>query len=161
MSHPSDNDLVEFVHAETEMLDQQQFDEWLDLFAEDGYYWMPLAFGQQDARLHASLLYEDKLLLKVRVERLKGLRTFSQQPKSRCHHLMQTPRVVERDEAAGRYVVRHAWHYVEYRQDVQTLFAGWSRHELVRNAEGKLKIRLKRVDLLNCDGALGNMQLFI
>jgi hypothetical protein len=27
--------------------------------------------------------------------------------------------------------------------------------------EGKLKIRLKRVDLVNCDAAFGNIQLFM
>ena len=54
-----------------------------------------------------------------------------------------------------------SFHYVEWRQDVQTLYAGWERFELVRDGQGRLRIRLKRVDLLNCDGALGNMQLFI
>ena len=122
---------------------------------------MPLAPDQQDSRLHASLMYEDKLLLKVRIERLNGMRTFSQQPASRSHHLIQRPKVIERDEANGVYRVQSAWHYVEWRMDVQTLFAGWTRHDLVRGADGRLRIRLKRVQLLNCDGVLGNIQLFI
>ena len=74
------------------MLDELRFEDWLDLYTEDGHYWMPLAHGQTDAKLHASLMYEDKLL-RVRVERLAGQRTFSQQPKSRCHHLLQAPTV--------------------------------------------------------------------
>ena len=156
-----DEDLIDFVYDEAAMLDEHRFDDWLELFTEDGFYWMPLAPDQRDARLHASLLYEDRLLLKVRIERLNGLRTFSQQPASRCHHLIQRPKVLERDDQQGRYVVHSAWHYVEWRMDVQTLFAGWSRHELVRDAEGRLRIRLKRVQLLNCDGVLGNIQLFI
>ena len=79
--------LIDFVYHEADLLDEQRFTEWLELFTEDAYYWMPLAHGQTDPILHASLLYEDKLLLKVRVERLVGQRTFSQQRKSRCHHL--------------------------------------------------------------------------
>lgn len=160
MSHPTDQALIDFVFDETDMLDEQRFDEWMALFTEDGHYWMPLSPGQQDARLQASLMYEDRLLLQVRIERLHGQRTFSQQPKSRCHHLLQQPRVLSRDDEAGCYRVRCAWHYVEYRQDVQTLFAGWSTYELVQQ-DGVLKIRLKRVDLLNCDGVLGSIQLFI
>ena len=160
MSMTSDDELIEFIYDEAALLDGQRHDEWLDLFTDDACYWMPLVPDQQDPRLHASLLYEDKLLLKVRIERLHGRRTFSQQPRSRCHHLLQRPRVLERDDEQGRYVVRTAWHYVELRQDVQTLFAGWSRHELVRDG-GRLRIRLKRVELLNCDGVLGNIQLFI
>lgn len=158
--YPSDDDLIEFVYAEAELLDAQRFDQWLELFTEDGYYWMPLTPGQEDARLQASLMYEDRLLLQVRIERLNGQRTFSQQPKSRCHHLLQHPRVLSRDEASGQYVVRCAWHYVEQREEMQTLYAGWSSFHLVQ-VDGALRMRLKRVDLLNCDAALGSIQLFI
>jgi 3-phenylpropionate/cinnamic acid dioxygenase small subunit len=50
-----------------------------------------------------SLLYEDLFMLKLRVERLNGARTFSQKPKSRCHHVLQRPFVDEMDAEAGRY----------------------------------------------------------
>ena len=73
-------------------------------------------------------MYEDKLLLKIRVERLKGNRTFSQKPKSRCHHVLQTPQVDSRDEAANEYVTWTPMHYVETRLDEQTLYAAWATH---------------------------------
>lgn len=160
----SDRDLIDFVYAEARLLDELRFEDWLELYADDGYYRMPLAHDQTDARLHASLMYEDKLLLRVRVERLAGQRTFSQQPKSRCHHLLQAP-TVEHDHPEsvpdqGRHVVRTAFHYVETRQDAQTLYAGWTTHHLVEQ-DGALRIRLKRVDLVNCDAAFGNIQLFM
>ena len=88
MSEISRQALIDFVYAEARLLDEQRYEQWLDLFTEDGYYWMPLVHDQQDARLHASLMHEDKLLLRIRVERLAGRRTFSQQPKSRSHHLL-------------------------------------------------------------------------
>ena len=68
--------------------------------------------------------------------------------------------MVSRDEAGGQYVVRCAWHYVEQREEMQTLYAGWSNFHLVQ-VDGALRMRLKRVDLLNCDAALGSIQLFI
>jgi 3-phenylpropionate/cinnamic acid dioxygenase small subunit len=160
MSAFSDKQLVDFVYAEARLLDEQRFDDWLNLFTDDGRYWMPLAPGQQDPRLHTSLLYEDKLLLRVRVERLAGARTFSQQPRSRSHHLLQQPSVEQADRDAGSYTLRTAFHYVETRLDTQTLFAGWATHELVMHA-GALRMRLKRVDLVNCDAAFGNINLFM
>ena len=160
MTAPTNQALIDFVLAEARLLDELRFDDWLELFADDGVYWMPLAHGQTDAKLHASLLHEDKLLLKIRVERLRGTRTFSQQPRSRCHHLLQQPTLESRDEAAGVYVTRTAFHYVETRLDEQTLYAGWATHKLV-DAGGALRIKLKRVDLVNCDAAFGNMQLFM
>ncbi|MCX7385001.1 MAG: phenylpropionate dioxygenase, partial [Alphaproteobacteria bacterium] len=121
---------------------------------------MPLEMGQTDPILHNSLFYDDKLLLRIRVERLKGAKTYSQKPKSRCHHLMQAPMVEARDDATGEYATWAAFHYVETRLDEQTLYAGWSRHSLAL-IDGRLKIKLKRVDLVNCDSAFGNIQLFM
>lgn len=162
---PTDRQLIDFVLDEAALLDEQRWGDWLALFTEDGRYWMPLAHGQTDPLLHASLLYEDRLLLQVRIERLRSTRTFSQQPASRCHHLLQTPRVTARDDAAGTYTCRTAFHYIETRQDEQTLYAGWASHELVwlgnGQGDGALRMRLKRVDLVNCDAAFGNMQLFM
>jgi len=156
----TEKELCDFVYAETRLLDDQRFDEWLELFTEDGYYWMPLTHDQPDPRLHTSLLYEDKLLLKVRIERLHGKRTFSQQPQSRCHHLIQQPTVESADDEKGEYVVRSAFHYVETRIDQQALYAGWTHHHLVRQ-DGALRIKLKKVQLVNCDAAFGNIQLFM
>lgn len=157
---PSDADLVQFIYKEARLLDEHRFEEWLDLFTADGRYWMPLEWGQTDRRLTASLLDEDMLLLRVRVERLKGNRTFSQKPKSRCHHVLQAPAIDTRDAAANTYETYTPFHYVETRLDEQQLFAGWAKHTLTVE-EGKLKIRLKRVDLVNCDAAFGNIQLFM
>ena len=160
MSSFNDRQLIDFVYAEARMLDEQRFDDWLNLFTEDAHYWMPLAPGQQDPRLHSSLLYEDKLLLRVRVERLAGARTYSQQPRSRSHHLLQQPSIERLDRDAGTCTLRSAFHYVETRLDTQNLFAGWATHDLVTE-EGALRIRLKRVDLVNCDAAFGNINLFM
>jgi 3-phenylpropionate/cinnamic acid dioxygenase small subunit len=160
MAAPSDRELSDFVLGEARLLDEQRFDEWLALFAEDAHYWMPLEWRQTDPRLTTSLMYEDTLLLKIRVERLKGSRTYSQKPQSRCHHLLQAPRVDRRDDAANRYETWTPMHYVESRGDRQDFYAAWATHHLIA-VDGRIKIRLKRVDLVNCDAAFGNIQLFM
>lgn len=152
------DDLIDFVHDEARMLDEGRYDEWLDLFTPDGVYWMPLDYQQTDPKLVTSLLHEDWFMLKLRVERLKGARTFSQKPKSRCHHVLSRPFVDVMDAGTNRYVVTTPMHYVETRLDDQQLLAVYVRHELTE-ADGRLRIRLKRVDLLNCDAAFGNIQL--
>src|SRR2546429_395486 len=106
-----------------------RLDEWLDLFAEDGIYWMPLEWGQTDPRLTASLMYEDKMLLTIRIERLKGNRTFSQKPRSRCHHVLQTPQIERRDETSNEYVTWTPMHYVETRRSPP------DRHRRLRGVE--------------------------
>ncbi|MCW5693713.1 MAG: aromatic-ring-hydroxylating dioxygenase subunit beta [Pseudolabrys sp.] len=160
MTSPTDKEIIDFVIHEARLLDQHRFEEWLALYADDAYYWMPLEWGQTDPKLVGSLMYEDKLLLQIRVERLKGNRTFSQKPKSRCHHVLQTPQIDGRDDAKGEYVTWTPMHYIETRYDEQQLYAAWATHTLVL-VGGVLKIKLKRVDLVNCEAAFGNIQLFM
>ena len=157
---PTDQQLIDFVVGEARLLDQQRLNDWLDLFAEDGHYWMPVEWGQIDPKLTTSLMYEDKLLLKIRIDRLNGKTTYSQSPKSRCHHVLQMPQVDERDDRERRYVTWTPLHYVESRADEQTLYAAWATHHLAV-IDDQLKIRLKRVDLVNCDAALRSIQLFM
>jgi len=153
-------DLIDFVVREARLLDAKRFEEWNALFADEGIYWVPLTPGQEDGINHTSHLYEDKLLRDLRIERLKSPRAFSQQPPSRCHHLLQTPTVEEFDEAAGRFVVRSEFHYTEAQGDELQTYVGTCFHHLALQG-GALRITLKRVNLLNSDAALPAVQLFI
>jgi len=150
--------LIDFVHAEARMLDEGRFDDWLGLWAPEGMYWMPLDWNQQDPIHETSLLHEDQFMLRLRVERLNGARTFSQKPKSRCIHVLNRPDADLIDNETGRYRTVTRMTYVETRLDEQFLLALTATHDLVWR-EGALKILLKRVDILNCDAAFGNIQL--
>ncbi len=119
MTEPTGPELADFVYREARLLDTGRYDEWLDLFAEDGLYWVPLVPGQVDGINHSSLAYEDKLLLRLRIERLRDPGPFSQHPRSRCHHLLQRPEIESADPAGNSYVVRTQFHYTETRADEQ------------------------------------------
>ena len=149
-------DPIQFVIREARLLDEKRFDEWYELFAEDGHYWVPASPNQPDPLNHNSLAYEDRLLLKLRIERLKQPTAYSQKPASRCHHLLQTPEI-ERS-ANNEFVTRTSFIYTETRGDESQRYAAVAWHTLVGDP---LKIRLKRVDILNCDAALPSIQLFL
>ncbi|GLT10696.1 aromatic-ring-hydroxylating dioxygenase subunit beta [Sulfitobacter sp. PR48] len=154
------DDLIDFVYDEAATIDQMRWDDWLALFHKDGRYWMPLEWQQEDPILQPSLMYEDRLLLTVRVERLAGERTFSQKPKSRCHHLMERPRILSMGEDGGVHRLRTSFIYTETRGDLLERYSGWVSHELVE-VDGALQIKLKRIDLINFDAPFSNIQLFI
>ena len=158
MNPVTEEELINFIYAEARILDEGHYDDWLALWLEDGHYWMPLDYKQTDPHLVTSLLYEDMFMLKLRVERLNGARTFSQKPKSRCHHVIQRPFVDEMDHDAGHFVTNTSMHYVETRLDDQFLLALTATHEL-KHVDGQLRIANKRVDLLNSDATFGNIQL--
>lgn len=152
--------LIDFVVQEARLLDAKRYDEWNALFTDDGIYWVPLVPGQEDGEQHTSHMYEDKLLRTLRIERLKSPRAFSQQPPSRCHHLLQRPSVEQADAVANRYLLRTEFHYTESQGDAMQFLVGTCWHHLSLQ-DGVLRITLKRVDLLNCDAALPAVQLFI
>lgn len=156
---PSDEQLARFVYHEARLIDEKRFDEWLQLFAEDAIYWMPLTRGQPDGVNHNSLLYEDRLLLRVRIERLKTGRAFAQHQPSYCQHVLQAPLVEERVPQNKQYVTRTPFMYVETQLDEQIVLSGVVTHRLVQ-LEGRLQIQLKKVELVNCDAALPSIQLF-
>jgi len=157
---PTEQDLARFVVREVRLLDEGRLDEWFALFADDGHYWVPLSHGQTDPVLHNSLAYEDTLLLRLRIERLKSPRAFSQQPPSRCHHLLQQPEVDRLDHATNTYITRTPLLYSETRADTTLRLAATAYHTL-SVIDGALRIRLKRVDLLECGTALPSVQLFV
>lgn len=152
--------IADFVYEEARQLDAMQWNAWLGMFHPEARYWVPLEWQQQDPVLQPSLMYEDLLLLKVRVERLSGERTFSQKPKSRCHHLLQAPQIVECNAETGAFKARTSFLYTETRGDTLERYSGWASHELVA-VDGELKIKLKRIDLINFDAPFGNIQLFM
>lgn len=156
----SEVEAVRFIYREARLLDEKRFDEWYELFTEDAYYWVPLVPGQTDPLGHNSLAYEDKLLLKLRIERLKLPTAYAQKPASRCHHVMQMPEVETSDPARGELVTRTPFLYTETRGDESQRYAATARHTLVNTPAG-LRIRLKRVDILNSDAALPSIQLFL
>lgn len=154
----SRDEIVDFLYAEARMLDEARYSDWLDLWLPDGHYWMPLDYKQTDPHLVTSLLYEDFFMLRLRIERLSGARTFSQKPKSRCLHVLNRPAIDFADDADGQYRTVTAMHYLETRLDDQLLLGVTATHDLKR-VDGKLRIADKRVDLLNCDAAFPNIQL--
>ena len=152
------NDIIDFIYAEARMLDEGSYNDWLDLWLPDGHYWMPLDYKQTDPINETSLLWEDSFMLRLRVERLNGARTFSQKPKSRCHHVIQRPFVDIFDLENGEFQTNTSMHYVETRLDDQILLALTATHDL-KLLDGALRIANKKVELLNSDAAFGNIQL--
>jgi 3-phenylpropionate/cinnamic acid dioxygenase small subunit len=159
-ARPTDEDLVRFVYDEARLIDDKRLEEWYELFTDDARYWMPLTRNQPDGDNHTSLFYEDKLLLKVRIERLKSPRALSQQQPSFCQHVLQQPAIESRGADGASWVMRTPFVYAETQLDTQLVLAGVSWLHLVGTDAG-LRIRLKKVDLLNRDAALPSIQLFL
>jgi benzoate/toluate 1,2-dioxygenase beta subunit len=143
-----------FLIEEARLLDEARFDEWLALFAEDGFYWVPAAPGQTDPFTHLSIFYEDKSVLAMRLRRLSHPRAYAALPVPRTAHLVGNVAVARPEQASVDCEVRSTVMMAEYRVGDRRLWAGRQTHRLRRMPQG-LRIVLKRVDLIDCDAAHG------
>ena len=142
-----------FLFHEARLLDERRFREWMNLFTEDGIYWVPAVPGQESPFNQASLFYDDRELMQMRIARLEHPRIHVQTPPSRTVHLIGNVTIPDESPAPGECLIASNVVMVEYRSDNQRIFAGRQQHRL-RLGPGGYRIVQKRVDLVNCDSAL-------
>ena len=77
-----------FLVHEARLLDERRYEDWLALFTEDGWYWVPVEEGQASPKETVSLIYDDRRLLETRVRRLTQTKLHAQEPKSRTSRIV-------------------------------------------------------------------------
>lgn len=134
------------LHRQAAMLDAQAWSDWMELFADDGVYWMPATPDQTDWMSEPSIFAEDRLLMEVRMGRLLHPNAWSQAAAWGTNHLVGG--VIVEAVQPGRLEVYSRFQMMEIRRDAVRHFGGSYRHSLV-NDGGGWKIRLQRVDMTN------------
>ena len=148
--------LSQFIFREAALLDARDWDNWGRLFQADGRYWVPATRGQADAVNHVSLVNDNALLREIRLNRLKNGDAASLQGTLSTSHLVSNIVLADSDESGGRYTLTSRFVVAQYASWGVSVFHGSYRHELIREA-AELRISLKRVDLVNVDGPLGDV----
>lgn len=149
-------ELTHFLALEAHLLDSHRLDAWLDLYAEDASYWVPLVQGQTDPFEHSSIIHDDRTLLAIRVAQYSHPRAHARLPATRTCHQVGNVMVLEQTEAFVR--VASTLTLVEYRQGRQRLWGALVEHRLRRTAAGWL-IAAKRVDLVNAEAELDGISI--
>jgi 3-phenylpropionate/cinnamic acid dioxygenase small subunit len=144
-------EIEQFLFHEAACLDDRgRWEDWLNLFTDDGFYWVPYNKDQPDPINYPSIIYEDRILRAVRIGKLLHPRSWSQQPPSRTARVIGNIRL-EGQDATGDLVVRSTFTMMEFRRDTYQPYCGSYEHHL-RRAKGGWKIAMKRVDLISADG---------
>jgi benzoate/toluate 1,2-dioxygenase beta subunit len=139
-------EIEQFLFHEARLLDEARFDEWLALFAPDGFYWIPASANQTDPIEHVSILYEDHTVLRMRIARLKHPHAYAITPFPRTVHMIGNVTGAPSAAPGADYEVKSTLMVAEYRDGERQLRAALALHRLRRTPEG-LRIVLKRVDL--------------
>lgn len=148
--HLSRSEAEDFLFRQAEYIDRRDYEAWLSLFTPDGLYWIPARPGDTDPETELSFMFDDLPMMVARAERLLAFGTAGQQPITRSSHIVSNVRVAE-GASAGEVVVHSRFHVTQFRRDVTKYFSGSYTHHLVATSDG-VKIRLQRIDLIDCDG---------
>ena len=146
----SRSDVEDFLFAEASLIDSWKLNEWLDLFTEDGVYYVPSTDVDPMASPDNNLFYiaDDRYRLGERVKRLMKRTAHVEFPRSKLSHMVSNVRIVERkgDETLGSAVfVTHRTKFA-----VTDVYFGASYYRLVAQ-DGQIRIREKR-SVLASDG---------
>ena len=158
IQRPGLKKLENFLYKEAELLASNDLDNWMDLYADDGIYWMPVKEDQEDGLNHVSIFYDDKTLMDIRSRHMKHPQAASKDFVLRASHIIGNVQV--QSFSAKECVVTSNFHCVVFYQSQQQMFAGRNTHTLVKNGESWL-IKLRRVDLINCDASHHSIQSYI
>lgn len=150
-------EVEDLLFREAALLDRRDFHNWLKLFADDATYWIPSGADEFDPSQHVSLVYDRLAELRERTWRIDSGLGYAQEPASRTAHMVSN---VETQESGSLVKVDSVFIVAEFRRDRQMIHAGRYRHHLRRNGESLL-IVLKKVELINNDGYLGNLSLIL
>ena len=140
-------EVEQFLYRQAEMLDDKQWQPYIDLFADEGVYWMPVQPQQTEWEGSPSIFAEDRLMMEIRKGRITHPNAWSQAPMWETNHLVSHVSLESVGESEIK--VRSRFHFMELRRDNVRHFGGRYQHWLLRQPDGSLRIKLQRVDLFN------------
>ncbi|AOG22052.1 benzoate 1,2-dioxygenase small subunit [Acidovorax sp. RAC01] len=145
------NAICTFLYREARLLDDRQWDEWLELYAEDVEYWMPSWDDDdritEDPHSQISLIYYgNRNGLEDRVFRIKTERSGASTPEARTSHAVLNVEVLA--DRGAEVDVRYNFHTMCHRYKATDAFFGTMFVTLRRQA-GSFLIGRKKIVLKN------------
>jgi len=159
-------EVEQFLYREARLLDERRFHEWLELFADDVRYWMPVRSNRYPKSSKAIAIldpdrYEEKDLAKEdelaildetketlgrRIARLDTGMAWAEDPPSRTRHLIAS---IEVEQGEREAVLKVYSNFIVYRnrgETEQDFYVG-GRQDVLRKVNGTWKIARRTIVL--------------
>jgi biphenyl 2,3-dioxygenase beta subunit len=152
--------IEKFLYSEAELLDHWQWSKWLELFADDVLYWMPVRKNrlrrQRDQDevpqgIEMAHFYDDIKSLQLRVNQMHSGTHWAEDPPSRCRHLVTNVRVTPREVETSASPEYDVWsNFLVYRNRLESETDIWAgeRRDVLRAVGESFEIA-KRTILLD------------
>lgn len=149
-------EIDDFLYREADLLDERQYEAWLDLFTDDVRYWMPIrknvAFDDLDRETTAlgdvAWFDDDKETLRKRVRQLMTGIHWAEEPVSRVSHMVSNIRLATPVMAIAEgetAVVKCKFFVYRNRLETETDFLVGRREDTLRRVDGALRISFRKI----------------
>ena len=154
--------VVEFLYQEARLADEARYAEWLALWTDDAIYWVPAtADPDADPETRISHIYDNRARLETRIKLLQTGHRYSQEPASLMRRLISNIEV--EDGRDGQLVAGSNFMLAELSIQAKAEMHWWVgrvTHHL-RRVDGALRMKLKKVVLINAAEPLPNLSFLI
>lgn len=151
-------EIQDFFFAEADLLDERDYDAWLELLTEDIVYWMPLRKNVSYENRHKDIteendmawIHDDKDTLRKRVRQIQTGIHWADEPVSRVSHLITNIRLVDSINSLdeGEKATTKC-RFIVYRNRVEdeTDFLVGRREDVLLRSEGRLMVARRKIIL--------------
>lgn len=149
-------EVEDLYYGEADLLDERQYEQWLELFTDDAVYWMPMRknvpWEERDRDItgedNVAWLHDDKETLTKRVRQLLTGIHWAEEPLSRVSHLITNIRIADPVHVlADGEAMRVKCRFFVYRNRLETetdLLVG-RREDTLRRVAGQLRIARRKI----------------
>lgn len=152
------DDVERCIFREAQLIDDDAFDEWLNIFTDDAIYWIPCNRNDSDPMNQVSIIYDDRQRMEDRVWRLTSGLAYAQEPRSKLCHVIGNMEIKE--VLDNEVTVTSKFILLELRKGVTTSFGGRCIHRL-RWVDEDWKVCYKKVELLQNNDVIDNMTFLV
>jgi|TARA_R110002012_G_scaffold105278_1_gene246114 3-phenylpropionate/cinnamic acid dioxygenase small subunit len=138
-------DVSAFLNIEADMLDNKEYQQWLDLWIESGLYIVPVEHNATDYANTLNVAYDDHEMRLLRIERLTSGNAISTQLSEKTVRTMSRFRIL--DDVDGVVRVRCAYCLYENNKNGLRCYPANLQFKLVRDG-GSFKIAEKVVKIM-------------
>jgi 3-phenylpropionate/cinnamic acid dioxygenase small subunit len=151
-------EIEDFFYREADLLDERQYDQWLELLTEDVVYWMPMrknvAYAHRDKDItpenDIAWLHDDKDTLRKRVKQIQTGIHWADEPVSRVSHVITNVRLTDPIATlADGAIVTTTCRFIVYRNRLESetdILVG-RREDTLTRIDGQLRVARRKIIL--------------
>jgi 3-phenylpropionate/cinnamic acid dioxygenase small subunit len=151
-------EIEDFFYKEADLLDERDYDQWLDLLTDDIVYWMPMrknvSYANRDQDITAesdvAWFHDDKDTLRKRVKQIQTGVHWADEPVSRVSHVITNIRLSEPItvlEEGAKATTKCRFIVYRNRLESETDFLVGRREDTLTRVRGKLKLARRKIIL--------------